>query len=175
MPRPISVNRAAVLTLWAAVVARRLGFDSNEALTLGRAVAGLNAYSKGVKLGLFQPTPAAVREHRRKTQKRGLRVALLHRLVPVKATPDGLRALSGGRPIPPASVKAYLSAKFGGDLARVRRALERLARSRTPLRLADDAWRLYERFRPGVPSGLSGWGARGRLDLGLIARLARQV
>ena len=38
----LETNRAAVLTLWAAVVAERLGFDRNEALTLGRAVARLN-------------------------------------------------------------------------------------------------------------------------------------
>ncbi len=42
----ITINRAPVLTLWAAVVAERLGFDRAEALTLGKAVAGLNAYAK---------------------------------------------------------------------------------------------------------------------------------
>jgi hypothetical protein len=47
----------AVLTLWGAVVAEVLGFMHAEALTLGRAVAGLNAYSKGGSLGLFHPTP----------------------------------------------------------------------------------------------------------------------
>jgi len=41
----VNINRAPVLTLWATVVAERLGFDRDEALTLGRAVAGLNAYS----------------------------------------------------------------------------------------------------------------------------------
>jgi len=51
----IEINRAPVLTLWAAVVATRLGFEWEEALTLGRAVAGLNAYSKGKALGLFEP------------------------------------------------------------------------------------------------------------------------
>jgi hypothetical protein len=54
----VMVNRASVLTLWAAVVAEVLGFEHDEALTLGRAVAGLNAYSKGVYLGLFQSTPS---------------------------------------------------------------------------------------------------------------------
>ncbi len=49
------VNRAPVLTLWAAVVAEVLGFEHDEALTLGIAVAGLNAYSKGVSLALFKP------------------------------------------------------------------------------------------------------------------------
>jgi len=55
------VNRAPVLTLWAAVVGEVLGFEHGEALTLGRAVAGLNAYSKGVSLGLFQPTRREVK------------------------------------------------------------------------------------------------------------------
>jgi hypothetical protein len=50
------VNWAPVLTLWPAVVAEVLGFEHDEALTLGGAVAGLNAYSKGVSVGLFQPT-----------------------------------------------------------------------------------------------------------------------
>jgi len=56
--RKVTINRAPVLTLWAAVVAERLGFDHAEALTLGRAVAGLNAYAKGVKLGVWPPWPA---------------------------------------------------------------------------------------------------------------------
>ena len=54
MHHRIEINRAPVLTLWAAVVAERLGFDWQEALTLGRAVAGLNAYSKGKALGLLR-------------------------------------------------------------------------------------------------------------------------
>jgi hypothetical protein len=34
---------APVLTLWATTVAERLGFEPDEALSLGKAVAGLNA------------------------------------------------------------------------------------------------------------------------------------
>jgi hypothetical protein len=48
--RTIRINRAPVLTLWAAVVAERLGFDHDTALTLGRAAAGLNAYSKASRM-----------------------------------------------------------------------------------------------------------------------------
>ena len=51
--RTISINRAPVLTLWAAVVAQRPSFDEDEALTLGKAVAGLNAQPKGRRLGFF--------------------------------------------------------------------------------------------------------------------------
>ena len=46
----IKINRAPVLTLWAAVVAERLGFDRPTALTLGQAVAGSSAYAKSVSL-----------------------------------------------------------------------------------------------------------------------------
>jgi len=36
----IVINRAPVLTLWAATVAERTGFERDEALSLGKAVAG---------------------------------------------------------------------------------------------------------------------------------------
>ena len=44
----VMVNRAPVLTLWAAVVgAEVLGFEHDQALTLGRALAGLNVVCMG--------------------------------------------------------------------------------------------------------------------------------
>jgi hypothetical protein len=36
----VMINRALVLTLWAAVVAEVFGIEHDEALTLGRAVTG---------------------------------------------------------------------------------------------------------------------------------------
>jgi hypothetical protein len=62
----VMINRAPVMTLWAAVVAEMLGLKYDEALTLGSVVAGLNAYSRGIDLCIFQPTPKAIREQRRK-------------------------------------------------------------------------------------------------------------
>jgi hypothetical protein len=53
--KTVSINRAPVLPLWAAVVAQRLGFDEDESLTLGKALAGLNAQTKGRSLGIFRP------------------------------------------------------------------------------------------------------------------------
>jgi hypothetical protein len=122
--RTIKVNRAPVLTLWAAVVAERLGFTHDEALSLGRAVAGFNAYSKGVSLGLIHPAPEPVREQRKKLQKgKTLTVALLGRAVPVVRTPDGLRALTKNKPDDPAAVVRYLEDKFGEGLPDVRAAM----------------------------------------------------
>jgi len=168
----IKINRAPVLTLWAAVVAERLGFDHDEALTLGRAVAGLNAYSKGVALGLFEPTPSAVKEQRKKTRAAGtFQVALLGRAVPAVHTAEGVRATAKDKPIVPASVERYLTLKFGDALEDVRRAMMTLARSVPPADLVRSAFRLYEQFRPSVPAGTGGWGAKGVLDIGKIGAL----
>ena len=165
----IKINRAPVLTLWAVVVAERLGFDHEEALTLGRAVAGLNAYSKGVALGLFEPTPASVKEQRKKARPAGsFQIALLGRAVPAVHTPDGVRATAKDRPIAPASVERYLESKFGDSLREVRQAMMTLARSVSPTDLARSAFRLYEQFRPAIPAGTAGWGAKGVLDIGKI-------
>ena len=53
----IMLNRAPVLRLWAVVVGEVLGFEHDEALILGRTVAGLNAYSKDVSLRLWREMP----------------------------------------------------------------------------------------------------------------------
>src|SRR5271167_610206 len=121
----ISINRAPILTLWAAVVAERLGFTHDEALTLGRAVAGLNAYSKGKALGIFKPTPKEVQAKRAAKAKtiQVLQVELLHRAVPVVQTPAGLRALNREQPIASSSVEKYLFSKFKGALGPVSAAM----------------------------------------------------
>ena len=169
----VMVNRAPVLTLWAAVVAEVLGFDHDEALTLGRAVAGLNAYSKGISLGLFQPTPQEVKEQRQKMRKEEtVTVDLLHRAVPAKHTGEGLRALSGESSIHPESVQKYLESKFGEALKDVSGTMMALAKSLPPSQLAEKAYSLYEKFRPEIPPGKKGWGVSGKLDLDLIRKMA---
>ena len=173
--RKITINRAPVLTLWAAVVAERLGFDRAEALTLGKAVAGLNAHAKGVRLGIYEPTPATVKKEREKLARgKQLIVNLLHRAVPMAQTPDGLRALAKEKPINPASVERYPFSKFGPPLDAARRAMADLAGALPPRELAMQAYALYEKFRPEIPAGVSGWGAVGVLDLSAIERLAKK-
>ena len=171
----ISINRAPVLTLWAAVVAERLGFDPDEALTLGKAVAGLTAQSKGQRLGIFTPSPEAVRKERAKKAKAAgvLRVALLGRAVPVVHTDFGLRAVDRDqKPMAPTSVHKYLQSKFGERLPEVRGAFEKLAESQGIEALANKAFQLYEGFRPEIPEGEGGWGAKGTLSLKKIQELA---
>ena len=173
----LKINRTPVLTLWAAVVAERLGFDREEALTLGKSVAGLTAQSKGQRLGIFTPSPEAVRRQRaEKAKKAGVfAVALLGRAVPVLDTDEGLRAVGKDqKPVTPESVEKYLKSKFGEALPAVRAVMQELARSRSVDVLAEEAFSLYEQFRPAVPAGESGWGAKGTLSLGKIAVLGEK-
>jgi hypothetical protein len=157
--KTISINRAPVLTLWAAVVARRLGFD--EAVSLARAVAGLDAYSRGRRLGLFKPEEEKPKKAREKEPGVKFRVELLGRAVPARNTEAGIRAVQRGKPIDPESVERYLEGKFGDGLKAVRSAMEKLARAYRSKELAGKAYSLYERFRPDIPAGKKG-GGRGR-------------
>jgi hypothetical protein len=170
--RAIVVNRAPVLTLWAVVVARRLGHERATALTLGKAVAGLNAQSKGRRLGLFEAPEAAARPKQAETRKERKVIPLLGRAVPVARTAKGVRAVVKGRPEDPAAVQRYLEQKFGDDLGRVTAALNALAKSLPPRRLEAEAFALYEAFRPKIPEGVTGWGAKGVLDIARLRRMA---
>lgn len=170
----VKINRAPVMTLWGSVVAERLGFDHDEALTLGRVLTGLNAHTKAVSLGLVEPAPQEIAKHRDAMKKgQTLHVDLMRRAVPVVRTPEGLRAVEKDKPVAPEGVEPYLKVKFGDALADARRAMGVLAKSMPPAQLASRAYGLYEQFRPQIPAGVTGWGAKGLLDLDKIAGLAR--
>lgn len=49
-----------------------------------------------------------------------------------------------------------------------------LANASEPDELAQRGFGLYEQFRPVIPEGVQGWGAKGELDLGLIRKLGVQ-
>ena len=74
----------------------------------------------------------------------------------------------------PDSVRRYLEDKFGDNLKAVRSAMQKLAKAYKPQELAHNAYLLYERFRPAIPEGVKGWGAKGDLELGLIERLTKE-
>src|ERR1700694_4640851 len=106
-PKTISINRAPVLTLWAAVVAERLGFDEDEALSLGKALAGLNAQTKGRRLGIFKPHEEAAEKARKKERGEEFWIELMGRHIPVKNTEEGIRAGRGTQVIEPEAVRRY--------------------------------------------------------------------
>lgn len=172
MVNSITINRAPVLTLWAVIVAERLGFDPDEALTLGKAVAGLNAQAKGQRLGIFHPREEKPEKARERGAGETFLIELVGRPVPVTNTADGIRATIKGKPITPESVTRYLEGKFGDNLAAARSAMAALARAFEPPQLEARAYSLYEKFRPEIPEGKRGWGAQGELKLDYIRSLA---
>jgi hypothetical protein len=154
--KTISINRAPVLTLWATVVAERLGFNENEALSLGKALAGLTAQSKGRRLGIYKPHEEGAKQARHKERGEEFWIEVC------------------GRPFQPRIRRRVFERCKGLNLAVVRSAMERLAKRLSPKELAEHGFGLYERFRPVIPEGVKGWGAKGELDLGLIERLAKE-
>ena len=174
----VVVNRAPFLTLWASVVARRLGYDADEALTLGRAVAGQTAAAKGKRLGLLASRPAEERERleQRRREAGAQTIAYMDREIACVRTPAGLRALADARPIDPESVRRYLEDKFKDALHPVEEKLLAVASAFSPEELSTCAMDLYMEMRPAVASGPAGWGQAGRLDVAAMDRiLARQT
>jgi len=78
--------------------------------------------------------------------------------------------MNHGHPAAPGPARAYVRRSFGEHFPAVRRAMERLAASLPPEELNWVGFRLYEHFRPEVPEGAKGWGAKGILNLARIER-----
>jgi hypothetical protein len=168
----VLINRAPVLTLWASVVAGRLVYKRDEALSLGKAVAGLTAQSKGQRLGIFKPSPNELKKVREHGRGEEFWVDLLGRALPAMNTEKGMRAVIKSKPIEPEGVERYLESKFGDALPKTRKVMAELVNALDPDELAQKGFGLYEQFRPAIPEGIRGWGAKGELDLGRISKLA---
>jgi hypothetical protein len=166
-PAPIRVNRAPVLTLWAAVVAERLGHPPDTALSLASAVAGTAARAKARRLGIAEDRDRAKDGAPKKRQET---TRLLGKDVRLTHDADGLVLADAGegKPAPAAPVAAYIAKAFGSRLAEARAAMETLAARYDPDELNRIGFRLYEGFRPEVSEGVKGWGAKGELRLDRI-------
>ena len=105
--RNILIIRAPVLTLWASTVAERLGFDQYEALSLGKAVAGLTAQSKGQRLGIYKRVPQEIQKARARKRGEEFLVEICGRQVPAVDTTNGVRAVTKNKPVEAKSVERY--------------------------------------------------------------------
>jgi hypothetical protein len=131
-----------------------------------------NAQAKGRTLGIFKPHEEKAHKARKKKPGETFLVEVCGRTVPAINTEEGIRAAIKGRPISPVSVERYLQSKFGDDLEKVRKAMEKLANAYSRYELAERCMGLYEQFRPQIPAGEKGWGAAGDLDPDFIFSLA---
>ncbi len=174
MSETIEISRASVLTLWAGVVAQRIGFTRDEVLTIGKADAGQTAHSKGSRLGIYEPTAKAIKEARA-AKREAVGVAYLSfmgRELSMLNTDDGLRAMNADKSIKLESVEKYFQTQFGESLDEVTDAMQSLAKSRSPKQPVSDAFKMYMQFRPEVAAGKKGWGASGILSVSLIREIS---
>jgi hypothetical protein len=169
------VNRAPVLTLWAAIVAERLGQPHDTALSLASYVAGTAARAKARRLGIADDSDEARTKAEGRPTKKRETVRLLGRDIALTHDEDGVVLADGGdgKPQPSAPVRAYVEKAFGKRLAEVEAAMRELAASLEPDELNRVGFHLYERFRPEVPADVRGWGAKGELDLSKVREAAR--
>jgi len=164
------VNRAPLMTAWATVVAERMGFQREEALSIANVYTEMNAISKGVSLGIFD----ASRNNGMEAARAGSQpyVDIMGRRVPLyQMQSEKWRALSNNSPAQPGTAFSYISRAFRQTTSHVIGALRLLANSYGPQELNEKGFGLYAEFRPSV----EGWGGRGELRCDKILALRRKA
>lgn len=171
LEEPIMINRAPVLTLWAATVANFLYPDEDwtTCLGIGSSVSSLCAISKGRAIGKVQPKDESTKsEEQKKKAKRQTKDET--RELEVMGFPmhikDGVVVVDGKKK--PAN-EHLLQTKYGGEeeYTNVRRAMEQALQTwnNDKEELDKKAFHMYEKFRPNIASGSAGWGRKGPLNL----------
>lgn len=170
LEKPIMINRSPVLQLWAAVVANFLNRDESwtTCLSIGASIAALCAISKGRAIGKVEPKDesAAAQDKRKKRKQKDDEFRELEVMgFPMHIKDDVV--VVGGKPKP--LNESTLYSKFGGQevYEKAKTTMERALRSWSEDKdeLNRTAFHMYEKFRPNVASGGSGWGRKGELNL----------
>lgn len=172
--KPIIINRAPVLQLWAASVAHLTYLDLpwQTCLSAGSAVSSICAVAKGRSIGTVpekddSEAKEEKREKAKKKQKNLDEVEVMHFKLKIV---DGLAVVgsdSKGKP----GGEDGLRKKFGeGEYEKVRSAFKEALESwkGEEDELNKKAFHMYEEFRPDVSKGQKGWGRKGELDLDTI-------
>ncbi|TFK75834.1 hypothetical protein BDN72DRAFT_831278 [Pluteus cervinus] len=160
------VNRAPVMTAWCTVVAERMGFKREEALSIATVYTEMNAISKGISLGLVEDKKGKGLEASREGTQPFIEI--MGRRVPLfKSQDQQWCALSNGTPIDPTAAFSYITRSFRQTTPHVMGSLRLLADSFSPQELNKKGWGLYAEFRPIV----NGWGKRSELKYSTILDL----
>ncbi|KIW64007.1 hypothetical protein PV04_08967 [Phialophora macrospora] len=180
--KPVIINRAPVLQLWAACVAQKLYPKLSWAthLSIGSAISTLCAISKGRAIGAIDqaaddPEKKAEKEKRKRSAQKSAddEVDVMSFKLLLK---DGNAIVSGK---PQKANEALLMKKYGeADYKRTKAAMEEAiddfeAKAKKG-ELNRAAFHMYEEFRPSVQHGQGGWGKKGELRLEKIGELAEK-
>ncbi|ETI21052.1 hypothetical protein G647_07395 [Cladophialophora carrionii CBS 160.54] len=180
--KPVIINRAPVLQLWAACVAQKLypNLSWSTHLSIGSAVSALCAISKGRAIGTIDqpnddPDKKAEKEKKKRSAEKGAddEVDVMSFKLLLE---DGSAIVSG---TPQKANEAALIKKYGeAEYARTKKTMEEAidmfeARAKKG-ELNRTAFHMYEEFRPSVQHGQGGWGKKGELRLEKIRELAEK-
>lgn len=188
-PKSIKINRSPVMTLWATIVAQHLYPDLSlaEALSLGRAVAGITAQAKGTSIGKYSKEHQAGKSGKKQEPSPNIEkfdvlgIEVKAKKVQTSDGEDVFRALTGKNKLqdPQAAMK-YLEKRFGDALGYVMAEMSKAAK--TCLKdndggreaLESSSYSYYEHIRPQVPGGTKKWGAKGQLEINKLSDFYNQ-
>ncbi|KIK68059.1 hypothetical protein GYMLUDRAFT_154641 [Collybiopsis luxurians FD-317 M1] len=161
------VNRAPLMTAWATIVAERMGFQREEALSIASSYTEMNAISKGVSLGIYKDGE----QNGLEATKGGPQpyVELMGRRPLYQIQNDRWRALHNSKPMQPSAAFSYISRSLRQTMPFIIGALRLLADSFTPQEINSRAWGLYVQFRPPA----EGWGERSEVRCSTILALRK--
>jgi hypothetical protein len=178
--KPIIINRAPVLQLWAASVANithpELSWET--CLSAGSAVSSICAVAKGRSIGTVpekDDSEAKQEKHEKAKEKRKDldEIDVMHFKLRLK---DGLAVVGSDEKGKPGSEDA-LKKKFGDEqYDRTKGAFDDALKSwkGREKELNNNAFHFYEAFRPDVSKGQKGWGRKGELNLNTIASTVKK-
>ncbi|KAL0070690.1 hypothetical protein AAF712_001911 [Marasmius tenuissimus] len=169
--KSVVINRAPLMTLWATMVAERMGFKREEALTIASVYTEMNAISKGVSLGIFEE--GKKRDSTLQAEAPNLTsISSVEECTPLYQTQDEeWRALLHSTPAKPSAAFGYISRSFRQTTPHVAGSLRLLADSYSPNEINGKAWSLYVKFRPDVNE----WGKRSKVECSDILNLRKPV
>ncbi|KAG8953737.1 hypothetical protein FRC04_001942 [Tulasnella sp. 424] len=158
-------NRAPVMTAWATVVAERMGFKREEALSIASVYTEMNAASKGVSIGIYAPS----KNNEYEAGSTQPFVDLLGRNPVLEKENGQWRGLIKGTPVDPASPFGYIQRSFRQTTPAVLGAMRLLAHSYSAKELNELGYSLYCDFRPES----LGWGKKAEMTMEKILALRK--
>lgn len=165
----VLINRAPVMILWSVALGCARGFDWDTSLSLAAMVAEGFAKAKGKGLGLYPPDTGEEDPFPQGWQP--VMVSFLGKQFKAGQKGDIVRGVTGsGYIIKPSAVLRRLRRAFKDELEEVYFMMKELAAAVAAeyMEAADNAvgYEIYCGFRPDIPKGRAGWGAKGRLEFG---------
>ncbi|KAI7221828.1 hypothetical protein KC343_g9746 [Hortaea werneckii] len=157
----ITINHAPVLELWASCVTKfiYLSIPWETCLSVGSAISTITAVAKGRSIGTMEkPDPSKAEERRRERQQKAANEQLEDiEVMGFRLHLENGQALVGDKP--KAGNESALGKKFGQDQYEMaKRAFQDALDSwkGRESELDREAFKMYEEFRPTVPSGQKG-------------------